>query len=282
MTGEAASTNRDGFVPAQNSMKNRIAMNTMALPKSGCLSTSRQGKAAIRPGIIRSRSVAGASRSVASQRASIRIVASFASSAGCPKRCPPIAIHDLLLAAVPAPVPMKSVSRRRNNPIAYTNGVAHSSIRGEVRKVRTATIRLRPNQTTCRCQIVATNVGTSVWPAEYSVASPYNASAPTEMTSALSSWRTRDSTVDRNDGRKGIGQHRNLERRRSGIVGEGDFHLRRRALVDAEVVRDGPRHERRHTGAVLVRLDDRSDHDLRFVRRREADEPAVIESVRIL
>src|SRR6266446_3010977 len=151
-----------------------------------------------------------------------------------------MASHDLLPAAVPAPVPMNNVSTSRNTAIPYTNGVAHSSIRGEVRKVSQAAMRLSASHTTCRCQIVATNVGTSVWPAEYSVASPYSASAATETTSALSSWRTRDSTVDRNNGRDGIRQRRNLERRRSGIVGEGDSHLRRRALVDAQVVRDGP------------------------------------------
>jgi len=100
---------------------------------------------------------------------------------------------------------MKSVRSRSNNAIAYANGVAHSSIRGDVRKMSTATIRQRPNQMSCRCQIVATNVGTSVWPAEYSAASPYSASNPTDATSALSSWRTRDSTVDRNHGRETIG-----------------------------------------------------------------------------
>src|SRR5881392_1133260 len=100
----------------------------------------------------------------------------------------------------------------------------------------------RPNQRSCRCQIVATNVGTSVWPAEYSVASPYSASAPTAATSALSSWRARDSTVGGGRGGRGGGggrlrrryrpnqrqaklgrptvgeQHRNLERRGGGIV----------------------------------------------------------------
>src|SRR5882762_8139202 len=174
----------------------------------------------------------GGSRRVASQRASIRITASFASSAGWPNRCPPIAIHDLLPAAVPAPVPINSVSTSRNRAIPYTYGVAHSSMRGEVRKVIPPTMAPRPSHRSCRCQIVATNVGTSVWPAEYSVASPYSARAPTETTSALSSWRTRDSTVGfrwrrslgRSDGRDlrkaelerrtVREQHGNLERRR--------------------------------------------------------------------
>jgi len=52
------------------------------------------------------------------------------------------------------------------------NGVAHSSIRGEVRNMSHTTMAPRPSQTSWRCQIVETNVGTSVCPAEYSVASP--------------------------------------------------------------------------------------------------------------
>src|SRR5438034_989766 len=50
MTGEEASSNSEGFVPAQNSMKNRMATKTMALPRSGCFRTSRQGMPAMRAG----------------------------------------------------------------------------------------------------------------------------------------------------------------------------------------------------------------------------------------
>ena len=108
----------------------------------------------------------GASRSPASQRASIRMTASFASSAGWPNRCPPIDSHDLDPAAVPAPVPTASVRSRSRTVIAYAIGVAHSSMRGEVRYVSQATTTHSPNQISCRCQMVATNVGTSVCPAE--------------------------------------------------------------------------------------------------------------------
>ena len=99
-------------MPAQYSIANRIAMNTMALPRSGCLATSNVGTPAMRQGGKSSRSVAGASRRSASQRASMSTTASLASSAGWPRRTPPIAIHDRSLAAVPAPVPVASVSRR--------------------------------------------------------------------------------------------------------------------------------------------------------------------------
>src|SRR6266705_3418676 len=122
-------------------------------------------------------------------------------------------------------------------------------MRGDVRKMSPAPMSPRLSHTTCCFQIVVTNVGTSVWPAEYRVASPYSASATTDTNSPLSSWRTRDSTVDRNDGRKGVGQHRNLERRGRGIVGQRDPQLRRRLLVDAEVMRDRPGHERRDRGS---------------------------------
>src|SRR5260370_35718490 len=89
----------------------------------------------------------------------------------------------------------------------------------------------RPSQRSCRCQIVATNVGTSVWPAEYSVASPYSASAPTAATSALSSWRARDSTVGGRRGRRLRRRHRPELRqggREAGPVGGHDGELERR------------------------------------------------------
>src|SRR5216117_3071444 len=296
ITGEEASSNSEGFVPAQNSMKNKIATKTMALSRSGCFRTSRQGSPAMSAGTIKLRSVPGGSRIAARWRASIRIAASFASSAGWPKRWPPIASQDLLPAAVPAPLPINSVSTSRNSAMPYTNGVAHSTMRGDVRKVSTATIRPRPNHSSWRCQIVSTNVGTSVWPAEYSVARPYSASAATERTSGLSSWRTRDSTVwdDRMGGIRtgGIGtresrthrirDQRNLERGRCGIVGNRHLHGGCGALVDAEVVRDSARHQRSDRSPVARELDNGADHDLRLIGGREGDEPAMIETVRVL
>src|SRR2546425_11411612 len=296
MTGEAARSSSDGLVPAQNSMKNRIATKTMALPRSGCLSTSRHGIPAMSPGMIRSRSVAGASRMAASWRASIRITASFASSAGWPKRWPPIASQDLLPAAGPAPGPIHRGSMSRNSAMPYTNGVAHSSMRGDVRNVSTATIRLRPSHTNWRCQIVSTNVGTSVWPAEYSVARPYSASATTAMARGLSSSRARDSTVwdDRTCGIRtgGIGtreswthrirDQRNLERGRCGIVGNGHLHGGCGALVNAEVVRDSARHQRSDRSPVPGELDNRADHDLRLIGGGAGHESATLQSVRAL
>src|SRR5437867_887215 len=164
-------------------------------------------------------------------------------------------------------------------------------MRGDVRKMIPATMSPRASHTTCRCQIVATNVGTSVWPAEYSVASPYSASATTDTNSPLSSWRTRDSTVgdDRTGGigtceirAHGIGDHRNLERRRCGIVGNRHLQGGCRALVDAEVVRDRARHERSGHSPVAGELDDRADDDLRLIGGSEGDEPAMIQTVRVL
>src|SRR5438034_2737924 len=86
------------------------------------------------------------------------------------------------------------------------------------------------SQTVWRFQIVATKVGTSVCPAEYTVASPYSASSVTAMTSDLSSWRTRENTVgSRRQGadlrgrqlelEPGVRQDdRKLERRRRRVV----------------------------------------------------------------
>ena len=50
-----------GRTPAQNSMAKAIPMNTIALPRSGCLSTSRNGTPTMSPGISRSRSERGGS-----------------------------------------------------------------------------------------------------------------------------------------------------------------------------------------------------------------------------
>src|SRR5437899_5963578 len=116
------------------------------------------------------------------------------------------------------------------------------------------------------------------------------ANAATEMTSALSSWRTRESTVYpngrtsriRNDRTNGVGHEGDLERRWRGIVRDGDLQLRRGALVDPEIMRDGAGDERCDRGAVPRELDDGADHDLRLVGRRQPDEPALIEPVRIL
>ncbi len=73
-----------------------------------------------------------------------------------------MAIHDFDPAAVPAPVPNSSVRTSRNTAMAYTKGVAHSSMRGDVRNIRNTMTAPRASQISWRCQIVATKVGTSV------------------------------------------------------------------------------------------------------------------------
>ncbi len=118
MAGEPNSSSSDALVPAQYSMANSIAMNTIALPRSGWSTTRANGTPTMMLGYTRSRNVAGGSRRSASHRASIRITASLASSAGCPKRSPPSVIHDFELAAVPPPVPTASVSNRTSTAIA--------------------------------------------------------------------------------------------------------------------------------------------------------------------
>src|SRR6266576_5707196 len=155
-------------------------------------------------------------------------------------------------------------------------------MRGDVRNVNAATMSPRPSHTTCCFQIVVTTVGTSVWPAEYKVASPYRASATTDATSALSSWRTRDSTVDRNHGRDTIGQHGDLERRGRGVRRDGHAQSRGSGFLEAEVVCDRAADDRDRRGAVLSELDDGPDDDLRLVGRREPDEPAVGGAVGVL
>src|SRR5437773_4087655 len=67
IAGEPRRSSRDGFVPAQYSIVNRIVMKTMALPRSGCLATRNVGRPAMTQGGRRSRSVAGGSRRPASR-----------------------------------------------------------------------------------------------------------------------------------------------------------------------------------------------------------------------
>src|SRR6267378_4740286 len=303
MTGEPSSTSSDGFVPAQYSIENRIVMNTIALPRSGCLMTSSVGRPAMTQGHSRSRRVAGASRRSASQRASIRITASLASSAGWPSRRPPIVIQDRSLAAVPAPVPTKSVNRSTNTLMPKAYGVAHSSNRGDVRNISTTATSPTPSQISCLCQIVATNVGTSVCPAEYSVASPYAARATTTAASGLSISRSggriggrwvgvRWRHAVRGDGGPGIercnggvlfrGAGQDLHRVWRGIGWEHDPHLRRESRVHPEIVADHAGHERCHVGALACELHDCAHDDLRFLGRCKSNEPAVRRPVRVL
>jgi hypothetical protein len=53
-TGDARRNRSRGRTPAQNSIANRMPTKTMALPRSGCLSTSRNGTPTMSPGPSRS------------------------------------------------------------------------------------------------------------------------------------------------------------------------------------------------------------------------------------
>ena len=68
----------------------------------------------------------------------------------------------------------------------------------------------------------------------------------------------------------------------SGVGRQHDAVLGGLDGVGAEVAGDDAGHERRHVGALAGELDDGADDDLRLVRRREADEPAVVGAVGIL
>ena len=110
--GDAIRNSSRGRTPAQNSMAKAMPMNTMALPRSGCLSTSRNGTPTIRPGTSRSRSERGGSFRLDRYRASISTVATLASSDGWPIWCPPIESQLWLLCAVPAPGARPPARRR--------------------------------------------------------------------------------------------------------------------------------------------------------------------------
>src|SRR2546423_3896252 len=103
--------------------------------------------------------------------------------------------------------------------------------------------------------MVDTNVGTSVWPAEYSAASPYAASATVTATSGLSISRSggRITGIGGCDARVG-GRDRHdrgiLDRRwareqlpgmRRGVGGEDEPDARRLRRVDAPLVPDHSR-----------------------------------------
>src|SRR5207247_4536702 len=279
IAGEPRSSSSDGFVPAQYSMAKRMAMNTMALPRSGCSTTRATGTPTITHGYTRSRSVVGGSRRSASQRASIRMTASLASSAGCPRRTPAIVIQDFSPAAVPAPVPVASVNTRTRTVIASAYGVAHSSSRGERPNMRNMAAAPMASQIVWRCQIVATNVGTSVCPAEYSVASPYAASTTTTPASGLSISRRRGrmSRVGASGVHRGyIGGHGVLgghagedrHRMRCGVGREHDAHVGGEGRVDAELVPDHPGDERCDVGPLTGELDDRAHDDRGLVGSR--------------
>ena len=81
-TGEASKTRSDTGTPAQKNTANIVPPKTIALPRSGCFSTSKAGITAIRIGGMRLRNVVGTARREENHSASIRMVAIFASSTG--------------------------------------------------------------------------------------------------------------------------------------------------------------------------------------------------------
>src|SRR5437899_10985971 len=105
------------------------------------------------------------------------------------------------------------------------------------------------------------------------------------MTSALSSWRTRDSTVYpngrtsriRNDRTNGVGHQGDPEGRRRGVVRAGDLKLRRGALIDPEIDREGAGDDRRDRGAVPRELYAGAGQALPVFGGPDAASPAVVE-----
>jgi hypothetical protein len=97
----------------------------------------------------------------------------FASSDGCPMRNPPMASQLLVLAAVPAPLPIEQQQHEHGDaeevrgprqPVDEPHGAARCR--------RTRPSEREPNQTSCVFHSRATAVGMSVWPAEYTMAMP--------------------------------------------------------------------------------------------------------------
>ncbi len=148
----------------------------------------------ISAGRHRSNKPFAASRWLLSTRAIIKTTAIFASSEGWPSRTPPIANQLLVLAAVPAPCPMKTNTSSRKVAPRYTGNEAHSRKRTDVRVVRYAPVMPSVAQTSCVRQMFSTKVGTSVCPAEYTISVPRPVSASASATSGHSVGTTRDLT----------------------------------------------------------------------------------------
>src|SRR6266550_8225824 len=115
------------------------------------------------------------------------------------------------------------------------------------------------SQIVWRCQIVATKVGTSVCPAEYSVARPYAASTSTTPASGLSisrrrgrigGVRTRGVETARIGGQRVLGNDAGEDRHRvrCGVGREDDADVGGERRVHAEVVPDHARDERGDVG----------------------------------
>src|SRR6266849_3801715 len=118
----------------------------------------------------------------------------------------------------------------------------------------------------CRTQIVATPVGTSVCPAEYSVARPYAASASVTPMAGLSISRSRE-----NMGRVSAGGVPWEGVTRAAVRHRAGQHLPYGGSgcgIDTQVARNHPGDEGRHVRPLAGELDDRAHDDPRFVGRR--------------
>src|SRR2546423_1618423 len=160
-------------------------------------------------------------------------------------------------------------------------------MRGDVRYIRISATSPTPSQMSCLCQMVDTNVGTSVWPAEYRAARPYAASPTVTARSGLSiSWS--GGRIAGVGGRRAriAGQHGHdggiLDRRRAReeaprmwrrIGGEHDPDVGGRRGIDPEVVPDQAGDHRRPLGPLAGGLFDGAHHGLRLLGGREPDEP---------
>src|SRR4051812_44743797 len=132
-TGLATRTSSGHDTPAQKSMANAKPTNTMPVPRSGCFMMSAHGTPTTSAGFHSSSNERGGSLNPASTFASASTTVIFASSDGCPMRMPPMASQLLLLAAVPAPLPMNSSRISMAMVIPYIGHVSQSSSRTDTR-----------------------------------------------------------------------------------------------------------------------------------------------------
>ncbi len=150
IAGDAASSNRRAETPAQKSMAKKIPTKTIPVPRSGCAMTRSHGTSTTSPGSQSSTSDRGGSRRAARTRASIRTTATFASSAGCPSRTPPIVSHPFMLDAVPPPLPKSSVTSSNAMASRYAGQLTHSMRRTDARLRIHAATSATANHPNCR------------------------------------------------------------------------------------------------------------------------------------
>src|SRR6185437_1423175 len=101
------------------------------------------------------------------------------------------------LAAVPAPVPITSSSARSASDIKYTVSAAHSKNRTDARLTAYAPTNPKMSQRICDAHAWVAEVGTSVWPAEYTIAMPYADKSSAVKTSGTSTTTRRDDIIPR-------------------------------------------------------------------------------------